>query len=67
MTIVQRSYYRTSNLYADVKEITYFLGGVTEPVAVNQGANLSICISSDINAFPEFQLDPFLFPEPGLK
>ena len=67
MSVVQRSYYRTSNLYAEVKELIYHMGGLTETVAVNQGSAMEIQLSTDINPFPEFNLDPFLFPEPGLK
>ena len=56
-----------SNLYANVKELIYHMGGLTETVAVNQGSTMDIQISTEVNPFPDFNLEPFLFPEPGLK
>ena len=66
MTIVHRSYYRMSKMYSGMKEVVYHLGGLTETVVVTR-VPIDIQISTKVNPFPEFNLDPFLFPEAGLK
>ena len=53
-------------MYSGMKEVVYHLGGLTKTV-VKTRVPIDIQISTKVNPFPELNLYPFLFPEPGLK